>query len=255
MKSIFKLSWVSLVYEKLVFLVVLLAVCLPFVMAELTHYQVDNAILEPARAQVAWQFAWLASFLWLTYEAAKLGSGHVMRGMGVYFKSKGVHQGEQLCALWLAPFIICVVLAMCAFAVSLLGAIPSDVQEARHWKLLGVQHLAFIIVVVSPLLMLAVSLGSRFGLTVGYVFTAALSFVGFYGVSIIETIVRFNDSFSLDLLYVILPHYYLGDLTHRFIHKQGALSLEEFFVVFEYLSGWAIVVSMVATVLFNYKKR
>ncbi|MFC4995449.1 hypothetical protein [Rubritalea tangerina] len=103
--------------------------------------------------------------------------------------------------------------------------------------------------------MFAIALASRLGTTVGYVFSLGWGLVGVYGVIVLEKVVVAKDFIMLDIIYVMLPHYYLADLTHRFVHKQGALNNAEFFAVFEYMSGWAILISTTSLVLFSSKQK
>ena len=71
----------------------------------------------------------------------------------------------------------------------------------------------------------------------------------------VEKLVLAQDVFGLDALYVALPHFYLADLTHRFVHQQGALTSVEFFGVFEYLAGLSILLSVCAYFLFTPKQK
>lgn len=255
MKSIFKLSLLTAVNQKLGFLMLVLAVIVPMVLPMLTNYEVDSYVVEPARAQAAWQFGWLACVLWLLFQAASAGGEYVKSGLGSYFTSGGQKKGNQLTALWASSMVFGALLCLVPAIVSVVAASPGLEIEARHWAVLSIQHFILMLLVVSSLVMLAISLASRFGTTVGYIFTLGLAYVGFFGVTTLEKIVAAKDIPVLDLLYGILPHLYLADLTHRFVHKQGALTTGQLMTQFEYLAGWAMLFTAVSLLIFSPKQK
>lgn len=255
MKSIFKLSLLTAVNQKLGILVLLLGVILPLVLPLLTNYDVDKYVVEPARAQAAWQYAWFACLLWLLFQAAGSGGEFVKSGLGAYFTSRGISRGRQLTALWGSSMVFGLGLCLIPAVMCVLFASPRLEIESQHWTVLSVQGASLMLLVVSSLVMLAVALASRFGATVGYVFSLGVSFVGFYGVAALEKIVMAKDVFALDVIYSALPHLYLADLTHRFIHKQGALTTGQFLVGFEYLAGWSLLLSSFSLLIFSPKQK
>ncbi|SHK32526.1 hypothetical protein SAMN02745181_3616 [Rubritalea squalenifaciens DSM 18772] len=255
MKKLIKLSLSSVVHQKLGILVVLLAMFLPFVFAEMTNYGVDAEVLKLARTQVAWQFAWMACLFWLTYQAADLAGRNADSGMGCYFYSRGVGKDGQLTAIWASVMIFGVALCVIPALISVLFAAPVHPDDYKHWVVLSVQHVALMLIVVSCWVMLAVALASRFGVVIGYLGVLAIGLTGWYGVVLLGKVAAAEESMFLDLVYVSLHHSYLADLTHRFVHKQGAMTNLEFMSVLEYLAAWALVFAGVSRFVFNYKQR
>lgn len=236
-----------------VYLVLALAVVLPFLLPMLTNYNVDKMVVEPARAQAAWQFSWIAGMFWLLFQAASLGGEFKKSGMGAYFASGGVNGGAQLTGIWLALLAILVPLCAIPALVSWFAARPADVLEAQHWGVLCVQHGVVMMLVFGGLTMLAVGLASRFGVIMGYLGALGVVVVGFYGVGVLENLVLSGNAPVSDLFYVVLPHFHLGDLTHRFVSKQGAVAANDFVVVFEYLAGWCLLLTGLGTVCYSTK--
>lgn len=255
MKALFKLSLVTAVRQKTFFVVLLLLVLGPFVFQQMTNYVVDPSVLAPARAQAAWQLAWLVTCLWLTYQAANLGGEHVRNKMGEYFLSRGEGKSSQILALNACSVVFAVAVTAVPILVSIFASAPEDAAEFRHWIVLCVQHGFLMLLLALPVTQLAIALASRFGALVGYTGSVLLYFLGFYAVLAVEKVVIAKDTFYVDLLYVVLPHFHLADLTHRFVHSQGAMSNGEFFAVFEYLAGWAILISAVSYFIFTPKKK
>ena len=67
MLKLFKLSFVTTVRQKSVFLVLLLLTVLPFVFLQMTNVEVDADVGGAAVAQAVWQLAWVAACFWLVY--------------------------------------------------------------------------------------------------------------------------------------------------------------------------------------------
>lgn len=253
MYKILKLSLISSVRQKTVFIVLLLLAVAPFVFQQMTNFVADPSVIHPARAQAAWQMAWAAACIWLVYHAANLGGEHVRSRLGEYFLSSGVSKSSQLCGLWLTTMLFAVLIVVVPVVVCLVAAAPSGDTEFRHWVVLNLQHAVFFLIIVGTVNQLVVAVAARFGALVGYTSGLFLYLSGFYLVLAVEKVVLSKDLFALDALYVMLPHFYLADLTHRFVHQQGALTTLEFFGVFEYLAGWAILLSMCAYLTFTPK--
>lgn len=255
MYKIFKLSLATAIRQKSVFLVLLLLAVLPFVLQQMTNFQVDPSVSRPAIAQAAWQLVWAGACFWLVYNAANMGGGHVRSRLGEYFLSGGVTKSSQLCGLWLTTMLFAFLMVVVAVTVCVCAAAPEGETEFRHWLVLNVQHAVFFLVVVSAVNQFVIALASRFGALVGYSGGLFLYLCGFYLVLVVEKIVLSKDIFALDTLYVVLPHFYLADLTHRFVHQQGALTTPEFMGVFEYLAGLSILLSTCAYLTFTPKQK
>lgn len=255
MKTLFKLSLVTAVRQKTVFVLLLLLVLGPFVFQQMTNFVADPNVIAPARAQAAWQFSWAGIVLWLSYQAANLGGEHVRNKMGEYFLSRGEGKSSQMLALSFCSLVFAVAISIIPVLVSIFAAAPSDLAEFKHWVVLCIQHVVLMLLLAMPVTQFAIALASRFGALVGYTGAVLLYFLGFYAVLAVEKIVMAEDVFHMDLLYVILPHYYLADVTHRFVHAQGAMTNMEFFAVFEYLAGWGVLLSAVSYFIFTPKKK
>lgn len=255
MKQILKLSLSTVWYQKMGLLMVFLVAIVPFILPYLTDYEVNQTVIEPARAQAAWKMGWVACIFWLLYQSASLGGEYTRSAMGAYFTSKGVAKGGQLTALWGAGMVYGFLLCLVPAIISWCAARPSLEIEAQHWGVLCVQHFCLMLLLVSSLSMLSVALASRMGTVVGYLFTVGLMGVGYYGVTALEKIVMAKDVAALDVLYGVLPHFYLADLTHRFVHKQGALTTGQFMGVFEYVVGWSILLVLLSMAVFSTKQK
>ncbi|GAA5497186.1 hypothetical protein Rhal01_03376 [Rubritalea halochordaticola] len=253
--QIFKLHAVTTLYQKLGVLCLLMTAVLPFVLPEMTNYHVDDRLLAPARAQVVWQFSWIVVVFWLLYHAATSGAEYVQSGLAAYYTSSGLSKGGQLTMLWMSCMIYGVLLCLISAVVTVVFASPQHELESRHWLVLVVQQFSLMLIVVSAFVSFALALGSRLGGTIGYVGSLGVFVWSFYGVKMVQNLVVAKDSFVVDWLYIVSPHGFLSDLTHRFVHKQGAMASSEFMALFEYLAGWCLVASALSLFMFNSKQR
>lgn len=254
MQAILKLCLTTIVRGRIGIFWILLTFVLPFLLPQLSNHETNPEVLAPARIQAGWQVAWLISGLWLLFQAAKLGHEHTDSGMGMYFHSGGIDSSKQLTAIWLSLVICTTVLILAPIVVSL-SALPQNESSTSHYIVLCVQQISLMLLVLLPLLLLAIGLGSRLGVVVGYLVSLGLLLFGFYGVTAIGRVVAVKDSFTLDLLYTVFPHFYLGDLTHRFVHMQGALTDQQCLLVFEYLAGWALLFAVVSWRVYTVRKK
>ena len=254
MKELFKFSFMTVVHQKLVFIVMLLLGIVPFIAAQMTNADVEPELMSAARSQALWQICWLVQMLWLLYQSASLVGGHVQSGMAAYFKSRGLSASSQVAVMWGVVMLFALVFTVWTTLATIVFAMPEGELVAKHWVLLSVQQMVLMLLVVSAWVMLTVAISSRFGVVVGYLASLALVLSGFYGVVMVGKVALLQDSPLLDMLYIITPHYYLADLTHRFIHGQGAMPISGFLSVFEYLAGWLLVTAAVAVPLSNVKK-
>lgn len=253
--QIFRLYFVTAIYQKVGLLVLVLAAVFPFVLPEVTNYHINEVVLEPARAQVAWQFGWLAVVSWLLFHSAQVGGEYARSGMGIYFSSSGASRGGQLSSLWGGAMCFGFLLCLIPAVITMGWARPGDSEEAKHWVVLIVQQFSLMAMVVSSLVWLAIAAGSRFGATIGYLVALGVGLWGFYGVKALEMLVLSKDSPLVDWLYVVSPHTFLADLTHRFVHKQGAMTSEHYLPVFEYVAGWSLLFAGLGLLIFTPKKR
>ena len=71
---LFRLGTSGLLVRGSCWLLLLLGVLFVWLAPLLTPWEEKPVILQPARAQAAWSFAWLALFTWLPFQAAALGN-------------------------------------------------------------------------------------------------------------------------------------------------------------------------------------
>jgi len=229
------------------------ALVLPIVLPYLTPYESNPSLLEPARAQAAWGCLWVVTIAWLFFQAARFGDDTARSGLGAYFLSSGVSGLSQMIQIWLACLSFLLPLVLVALAVCFIGAMPSDSAQAQMWVATNLQYAALFLLVVTPLMMVAVSVGSRFGSTVGYLIPLCMSIYGMYGVGYLAMMTDAQSNLLLDWLYVVSPHYHLADLTPRLVFKHGSMLGSEFLQLVVYFAGIKIVLAMLSTLTFQPK--
>jgi hypothetical protein len=226
---------------------------LPLILPYLTPYESNPTLLEPARAQAAWVCLWMVSIAWLFYQAARFGDDTARSGLGAYFLSSGVSGLSQMTQIWLACLTFLFPLVALTLAICFIGAMPGDSGEAKMWVATNLQYAALFLLVVTPLMMLAISAGSRFGSTIGYLIPLCLSIYGIYGVGYLAMMADVQSNLVLDLIYVMSPHYHLADLTPRLVFKHGSMLSAEFLQLVVYFAGIKMVLAMISTLTFQPK--
>ena len=229
------------------------ALVLPIVLPYLTPYESNPSLIEPARAQAAWGCLWVVTIAWLFFQAARFGDDTARSGLGAYFLSSGVSGLSQMMQIWLACLSFLLPLVLVTLAVCFLGAMPSDSAQAQMWVATNLQYAALFLLVVTPLMMVAVSVGSRFGSTVGYLIPLCMSIYGMYGVGYLAMMTDAQSNLLLDWLYVVSPHYHLADLTPRLVFKHGSMLGSEFLQLVIYFAGIKMVLAMLSTLTFQPK--
>lgn len=229
------------------------ALVLPIVLPYLTPYESNPSLIEPARAQAAWGCLWVVTIAWLFFQAARFGDDTARSGLGAYFLSSGVSGLSQMMQIWLACLSFLLPLVLVALAVCFIGAMPSDSAQAQMWVATNLQYAALFLLVVTPLMMVAVSVGSRFGSTVGYLIPLCMSIYGMYGVGYLAMMTDAQSNLLLDWLYVVSPHYHLADLTPRLVFKHGSMLGSEFLQLVIYFAGIKMVLAMLSTLTFQPK--
>ena len=229
------------------------ALVLPIVLPYLTPYESNPSLIEPARAQAAWGCLWVVTIAWLFFQAARFGDDTARSGLGAYFLSSGVSGLSQMMQIWLACLSFLLPLVLVALAVCFIGAMPSDSAQAQMWVATNLQYAALFLLVVTPLMMVAVSVGSRFGSTVGYLIPLCMSVYGMYGVGYLAMMTDVQSNLLLDWLYIVSPHYHLVDLTPRLVFKHGSMLNSEFLQLVIYFAGIKIVLAMLSTLTFQPK--
>jgi len=173
--------------------------------------------------------------------------------MGAYFLSTGMSRISQMMQIWFACMTFLLPMVLLTVAVCLLGAMPGSKDQASMWIATNMQYAALFFLVIAPLAMLAISLGSRFGGTVGYIIPLCLSLYGLFGVGYLGMMTAVQENVFLDWLYVLSPHYHLADLTPRLVFKQGSMLGSEFLQLVVYFVGLKLIISMFSTLCFRAK--
>ena len=251
--SLFRLTLATIIQRK-VWVIMLLCVALfPTVLPYLTPHDANPTLIQPARAQAAWVTLWVVSIGWILFQAAGFGDNTSKSGLGSYFLSGGMSRVCQMIQLWLACVIFLLPLVVVTLAVVILGAMPSGEGQVGMWIAVNLQYALLLILVVSPLMLVAISLGSRFGATAGYVVPLFLALYGMYGVGYLAMMTEVEDNVILDTIYVLSPHYHLADLTPRLIFSQGAMLGSEFMQVVMYFLGLKLIFSVFSALIFRAK--
>lgn len=252
--NLYKLTLTTIITRKTFIIFAVLFLVLPIVLPLVTPWEEKPQLLEPARAQTAWGMLWLLALGWLFFQAASFGDRWASRGVLEYLKTLGTGRLSQLLQIWascLTPFLGFVAGVV---AISLLFAMPGDPEEAKMWVATNFQYAWLFMLVVSPLSLLAIALGTRLNATAAYVITGVVALYGLFGVGYLDFFLSQSGQPMLDLLYVISPHYHLADLTNRLVFKLGALDSVSFVNSSIYLAGLGCVLTGFACVLFREKK-
>lgn len=253
--DIFRLFLATIIQRKVwVIWLVLIAVGAA-VFPLMTPYEQDITLLEPERARTVWMLFWIASLTWVLFQGANLGASLRLQGLGDYFASQGVTPVRQLLQSWLAVMAFSILLGLCTTAISVLWASPSNPTEAQLWFYLNLQFFALSQLTIGALLMISIAFATRLGSAPSFLIALGAGLYGLYGVGYLK-IYTLNESNDLiDTLFTISPHLHLSDLSHRLMHKLGALGGAEFATIACYLGGILLVSFSVSSVAFSPRLR
>ena len=251
--QLYRLTLATLIQRKVWVVALLCVLVLPLVLPYLTSYESNPTLIEPARAQAAWICLWVVCLLWLLFQAARFGDDSSRSGMGAYFLSKGVSRFSQMMQIWLACMTFLLPLSLITVAVCLIGAMPGNEEQVGMWIVTNFQYLALFLLVVIPLTLVSISMGSRFGSTLGYLVPLSLSLYGIYGVGYLDMMTSVEGNVMIEWLYIVSPHYHLADLTPRLVFKHGSMLGSEFFELVAYFLGIKLVLSAFSTICFQAK--
>ncbi|MBT8036178.1 MAG: hypothetical protein KJO21_01420 [Verrucomicrobiae bacterium] len=251
--QLYRLTLATIFQRKVWIIAFLCVLLLPIILPYLVPYKTNPAMLAPARAQAAWICLWVLAIAWVFFQAARFGDDTARSGMGAYFLSAGVSRVHQMMQIWLACLTFLLPLVVITVAVCLIGAMPSDSAQAKMWVATNLQYAALFLLVIMPLVMVAASIGSRFGGTIGYLIPLSLSVYGMYGVGYLAMMTEVQNNAILDWIYVVSPHYHLADLTPRLVFKHGSMLGSEFSQLVAYFIGIKLVLSMLSTLCYQAK--
>lgn len=252
--NLYKLTLTTILTRKTFLIFAVLFFVLPLALPLMTPWEEKPQLIEPARAQTAWGMLWLLALGWLFFQAASFGDRWSSRGVLEYVKTLGSSRLSQLGQIWmscLTPFVgfVAVVVAIC-----LLFAMPGDPVEAKLWVATNLQYAWLFMLVVAPLSLLAIALGTRINATAAYVVTGALAAYGLFGIGYLDFFLSQTGQPFFDFLYLVSPHYHLADLTNRLVFKLGALDSASFLHSTLYLAGVGLVLAAISCILYREKK-
>jgi len=205
----------------------------------LTPWDEQPHILQPARAQAAWGYVWLALFTWLPFQAATLGRRLRVNGFLEFMKARGRHDGALYLQMGMAVSVWLLGLLVLACIICALFCSPKDPREAEAWRALLAQYGALVLASGTPLCLLGVALGTRAGEVVAYLVPVCLLFCGLIGASWLGPLLIGCELPAYRIVWLLLPHYHLADLTSRLVFKMGALTPSAFrdALVYLFLQG------------------
>lgn len=217
----------------------------------LTPWQENPQILQPARAQASWLYAWLALFTWLPFQASALGRRLRAQGLLEFHRARGAAPVSLCFQISAAVLVWMVFVALLASLVCITVCLPGDPAEASLWLQLVLQYAALYIIVGTPLILLGVSLGTCAGEVIAFVIPVSLLFLGLLASSWLEPLLAGSSSFLHQGAWLALPHYHLADLTPRLVFKMGPLHQDAFWGSAFALGLQGAALSLVSLCLFR----
>lgn len=225
---LFRLSTTGILVRGSCWLLLLLGILFAWLSPLVTPWEENPGILQPARAQAAWTFAWLALFTWLPFQAAALGHRIRKQGMLEHLQAAGGSRFNLCLQLNASIFLWVIAVAVLAVIVCLGFCMPKSPADAGEWKALVWQYAALYILTAVPLIVLGVTLGTRTHEIIAFMVPLVLLFLGLFGGIWLAPFLAQSDTFLGKLLWVVMPHYHLADLTPRLVFKKGPLPAADF---------------------------
>ena len=252
--SLYKLTLTTILTRKTFIIFAVLFLVLPWLLPLVTPFEQKPQLIEPARAQAAWSLLWMLALGWLFYQAAAFGDRWSSHGVLEYFKTLGVSRLKQIGQIWLSVLTLFGGFVAMVVAICLLFAMPGESGEVKMWIMTNLQYALLFLLVVAPLALLAIALGTRLNATAAYVITAGFAVYGLFGVGYLDFFLSQTGSPFFDMLFIISPHYHLSDLTSRLVFKLGEVEATNFINITLYLAGLGLLTSAIACSLFREKK-
>ncbi len=252
--QLYLLSLNTIFSKKSIFVYAAMMLVLPLLLPHLTPWEEKPSLLQPDRAQTAWAFLWFSGLVWLLLQGASLGNAHHRNGILQYFKTTGLGRLKQMFQIAAGCLTAFAIVAIIALSISVFGAMPGDAYEAKHWVILNFQYLVLFTLVTVPLLLLSVSLGTRFNSIIAYLIPFSIGVYGIVGITYLDFFLADSNIPAVDFIYSISPHYHLADLTERLVFKMGSLSFPSFSSISIYLIGIALVLSSTSVLLYRENK-
>lgn len=195
----------------------------------LAPWEENPQIFQPARAQAAWIFAWLALFTWLPFQAAALGSRMRRDGMLEHLHAGGMGPWRQCLQLSAALWVWAAAVLLVAVLVCVVFTRPARAEEAGLWTVLVAQYGLLYLLCSAPLLLLGVALGTRTAEVIAFLVPVGLLLLGLYGAVWLAPLLGGSSLAVFKTAWLALPHYHLADLTPRLVFKMGPLPWSDFF--------------------------
>ncbi len=250
---LFRLTFATIFTRKAWAICAFALIILPFVLPLISSATEKPLLIQPARILAVWNVLWICALTWGLFTAAHEGENNAKSGIGEYFLTSGVSATRQLFEIWLAVICFVVPLAIIAALVCQFAATPKDPVERSMWWVLNAQYAALFIIVIAPLLVLAISISSRFGGIAGFTFTLFLAIYGLYGVGYLDNMLRLEENSILHSIWLYSPQYRYADLTQRLLFKDGVLPTAAFWTMIGYFTGIFAVYVGIARLCFRTK--
>jgi hypothetical protein len=248
---LFRLTLWTLWARKTWVVVYLAMLAIPFALPHIAPVEELPKLVQPARAQAAWQLAWLLGIFWGLSQAARLGDGNSRTGVGNLLRSQGVGSLSQLLSLWLGLMVYLVPVALMATLICVTAAAPSYDGEKGMWWATNLHFALLYLLAMGPLALLGIGISSRFGAMVGLMVPVALALYGLHGVGYLGDTIRMGGNPILEWAYILSPHYHLADLTPRLLFKMGGLAGDALAEYVMYFLLLGLVMAAAARLLFK----
>lgn len=226
--SLFRLAQAGIMSRSTCWLLILGAGLFAWLAPLLTPWEENPQIFQPARAQAAWVYAWLALFTWLPLQAAALGARMRRDGMLEHMHAGGMAPWKQCLQLGAALWTWALAVLVVAVVVCLVFTRPARSEEAMLWSLLVGQYAVLYLLCSAPLLVLGVALGTRTAEVIAFLVPTGLLLAGMFGAVWLAPLLGGSSLAVLKSAWLAIPHYHLADLTPRLVFKMGPLPTTEF---------------------------
>lgn len=252
---LFRLTLATIFQRKSWAICVFALLVLPFSLPYISSATERPTLMQPAIVQTAWATLWVCCLIWGLFTAAKEGENNALSGIGEYFQTTGVTPTRQLGSIWLAVFTYIAPMVLITTALCQFTAKPANPQEQAWWWLLNLQYGCLILLVIAPLLVLTISISSRFGGISGFCITLLLAIYGLYGVGYLDNMLQVEENPIFRGLLLTSPQYRFADLTQRMYFKSGALAADTFGTMLVYFTSLGMILTGIARICFRTKAR
>lgn len=252
---VFRLTFNTIITRKVWVIVALLVGVLPWFGHQFTPGSYNPTLVGPSIINFTWSLAWLTALVWGLHQAAAAGNDLVSTGLGEFFRARGISKTSQFGQITLAIAAIILPIFLIASLVSFFGARPTNPEESKFWFILHLQCTSLAFAVICQLIVLAVAIGSRFGTTSGLLIPLFLAFSGLVILPHLSEKQALEGGSAIGLIWGILPHYHLADLTNMLIFKLGSLPTKVWAATALYLFIYFVLLAAPSLLLFRTHRR